>query len=301
MVNSGHSSKILSLNIIGGGKLGQTLGKLFYKHGVFRINEVVNSSVESARKAVEFIGCGRAIGTLSEMSVADAYMITTPDDVIESVVEELASQHNFEQYPIVFHTCGALGSELLKSARAQGALVASVHPIKSVAEQNAAFETFSGTLCGAEGDEQALTVLSSAFESIGVHVIKINSTQKIIYHAGHVFASNYLVTLLSLAIQCYKIAGVSNDDAIKIIKSLSQGTLDNVIKLGPEAALTGPIARQEAQLIQQQFKTLSGESVSLGEAYQKLGLETVKLISGKPGVSDEKLQAILQTLNSNTN
>ena len=46
----------------------------------------------------------------------------------------------------------------------QGALIASVHPIKTFTDAEAAVQTFPGTFCSAEGDAEALAVLRPAFE-----------------------------------------------------------------------------------------------------------------------------------------
>jgi hypothetical protein len=60
-----------TLSIIGAGRVGQTLGRLWARNGVFEIREVVNRSLESGSAAVAFMGAGRALPGLEQMSQAD--------------------------------------------------------------------------------------------------------------------------------------------------------------------------------------------------------------------------------------
>ena len=74
-------------------------------------------------------------------------------------------------------------------------------------------------------------------------MIMIDAAQKTLYHAAAVFASNYLVTLVDVAMQCYGEAGIAQETALQMIAPLLRESAENAIRLGPAAALTGPIAR----------------------------------------------------------
>jgi hypothetical protein len=60
---------------------------------------------------------------------------------------------------VVFHCSGAKASTELDALRRAGALVASVHPVRSFADPAAVAADFDGTFCGVEGDAAALALL----------------------------------------------------------------------------------------------------------------------------------------------
>lgn len=192
-----------SLTIIGCGKLGQTLGFLWATQNVFAVHQILNRSLASAERAVKFIGSGVAVSSLSQLQASDVYLLAAPDDQISAVATELAASACIKPGILVFHCSGALPSTILQVLKSKGALIASVHPIKSFASPEQAIVSFAGTWCGMEGDPAALGILTAAFEAIDGRTVVIHTEDKLIYHAAAVFASNYLVTLLDAALQAY--------------------------------------------------------------------------------------------------
>ncbi|QAU34648.1 Rossmann-like and DUF2520 domain-containing protein [Janthinobacterium sp. 17J80-10] len=256
-----------TLNIIGAGKLGQALGRLWFDSATFRLHDVLNRSLASAQRAAEFIGAGKAIDNRSELRPADVYLIATPDDRIAASCDALAQSGLLHSGSIVFHCSGALPSSVLQAAAGRGAAVASIHPIRSFAAPAEVVKSFAGTWCGMEGDARALALLAPAFTAIGAHTVPIRADAKIHYHAGAVFASNYLVTLLDVARQSYMRAGIAPDVALLMIAPLVRETVDNVFRLGPEGALTGPIARGDIATAERQRQAVTAADPAHGEIY----------------------------------
>lgn len=266
-----------SLSIIGCGNVGRVLGRLWHEQGIFRIQDVVTRSAESARGAVAFIGAGDATAAPDALRAADVYLIGTPDDQIGPCCEGLADDGVFRPGAIVFHCSGALPSTVLKSATRHGAVVASVHPIRSFADPEQVARHFDGTFCGIEGDSSAVDILRAAFSSIGAKTVPINAEFKSVYHAAAVFSSNYLVTLLDTAVAAYERAGVPREDALQLMEPLVRGTVDNVFRLGPVDALTGPIARGDLATVVRQYKAVSAWNRRRGALYKLLGKLTAEL------------------------
>ena len=48
------------LNIVGGGRVGKSLGRLLAKAELVEIGQVKNRSIENADNAIQFIGAGHA-------------------------------------------------------------------------------------------------------------------------------------------------------------------------------------------------------------------------------------------------
>lgn len=266
-----------TLSVIGCGKLGQTLGRLWMEHQVFRIHDVLTRSSRSAHQAIAFIGAGKAAASLNDMQCSDVFLIGTPDGQIAEAAERLAFSPALRAGAVVFHCSGALPSTVLQSAKQKGALIASVHPVKSFSSPQAATASFDGTWCGMEGDRQALEVLRPAFEGIGARTIEIRTEEKLIYHAAAVFASNYVVTMLDVALQAYMKAGIPENVARNLIAPLVQGTLDNVVRSGPEHALTGPIARGDHKTVEHQYAALSAWNKDYARLYKQMSVHTARL------------------------
>jgi predicted short-subunit dehydrogenase-like oxidoreductase (DUF2520 family) len=271
------SFDVKTLSMIGCGKLGQTLGRLWTEHQVFRVLDVLNRSSASAGQATAFIEAGNAVSSFSDLQPADVFLIGTPDGQIAEAAEQLAASPALLAGAIVFHCSGALPSTILHPVKEKGAFVASIHPIKSFSSAQAAVVSFAGTWCGVEGDQEALEVLRPAFKRIGARSVDIHTEDKLIYHAAAVFASNYLVTLLDVSLQAYMKAGIPESVARDLIAPLVKGTLDNVVRSGPEQALTGPIARGDRNTVEHQYRALSAWNKDYARLYKQMSVHTMRL------------------------
>jgi predicted short-subunit dehydrogenase-like oxidoreductase (DUF2520 family) len=280
------------LNIIGCGKVGKTLGRLWAENQVFEIGDVVNRSNESSIAAVEFLGAGQAASRLGEMKAADVYMIGTPDGCIAETSAQLSAFGLLKSGAVVFHCSGALSSAELASAKKCGAFVASVHPVKSFASAESAALTFAGTFCGVEGDSEALEVLCPAFEAIGATAFPVNPEQKTLYHAGTVIVCNYLAALLEFGVRVYAKCDIPREQALQVMEPIVRETADNVFKSGTVQALTGPIARGDHQTVAKQIEALDAWNPRCGELYKLLGLVALDLSREQGAASAESLAAL---------
>jgi len=270
-------SALPTLSIIGCGKLGRSLARMFLNHERVLLADVLNLNPESGARATAFIGAGRVANTYKDLRPVDIFLIAAPDDQIENCCLSLAQTGALSAKTVVFHCSGALPSTALEAARLQGASIASIHPIRSFAMPEKVIEDFAGTYCGVEGDQRALDGLTTLFNSIGARFVPIDREAKVLYHAAAVFASNYLVTLLDTAIQTYAKAGIPQDVALKMMSVLVRETTSNVLQTGPELALTGPIARGDIDTVTRQYRALSAAHPAHGRLYKQLGIETMHL------------------------
>jgi predicted short-subunit dehydrogenase-like oxidoreductase (DUF2520 family) len=259
---------------------------MWARGGVFEIQDVLTRSRDSAAEAVTFIGAGHAVSRLEEMRRADVWMIATRDDAIVPSCETLAASGRVARDDIVFHVSGATPSSDLKPVKDKGALAASVHPIKTFSDAEQAVRTFPGTYCGAEGDAGALKVLKPAFESIGAKVFDIAPGMKPVYHAGGVFACNYLAALIEAAVRAHEEAGVPRAASLAALEPLVRETVDAIFERGPAKALTGPISRGDAATVKRQLARVREWDANMGELYRSLGLLAVSLAE-----ADQRLDA----------
>jgi len=262
-----------TLNIVGAGHVGRALGRLFAARGVFAVQDVHTRSSASARAGVAFIGAGTPVDAAAALRPAAVWMLAVVDDAIGPVAAALAQSAPLAG-AVVFHCSGAKASDELDALRRAGACVASVHPVRSFADPETVVASFDGTFCGVEGDAAALATLLPAFEAIGARPVRIDAAAKTVYHAAAVFASNYLVTVMDAALRAYQAAGIPADVARELARPLATETLANVLRLGPEAALSGPIARGDGATVARQHAAVSAWDPLTGDLYDALAMAT---------------------------
>jgi len=258
-----------------------TLGRLWARQGVFAIQAVVCQSMASATRAAQFIGAGDPSSGLEALQPAAVVLIATPDDAISSTCLALATRGLFAARPVVWHCSGALGSEVLETARAVGAAVGSAHPLASFADPADIATYFAGTFCALEGDARAKTLLGEAFRAIGARTVEIEGQRKILYHAGAVLASNATVALIEAAMQALEQADIDRPTALAMLSPLVKHTVDNVFRQGPRSALTGPVARGDLDLVRRQHAALAAADAGLAEVYRLLS-RRLALLAGRP-------------------
>jgi predicted short-subunit dehydrogenase-like oxidoreductase (DUF2520 family) len=218
---------------------------------------------------------------------ADVVFITTPDDLIESTCMSISEHSAFDKKAVVIHCSGALSSDILSSARDCGAVVATLHPLQSFASVDQAVGLVPGSFCTIEGDESALPIVRQMVEDLGGILLEITAEKKTLYHAAAVAASNYLVTLIHLALDLSEAAGLPSDTSFNALLPLIRGTLSNIGRQGIPGGLTGPIARGDVATVSAHLKAIEKDAPEVLLLYRCLGLYTVDLAKAKGTLDKE--------------
>jgi predicted short-subunit dehydrogenase-like oxidoreductase (DUF2520 family) len=259
-----------TLNLVGGGRVGKTLAHLWHGAQQLQIQDVLTTSAQSAQRAVSFIGAGRAVADLSAMREADLWMLVVPDSQIALSAAAMA-QHLAHHAPAsVFHCSGALDSGILSPLKELGWSVASAHCILSFADPASAVQQFPGTVCGIEGNAGLASELTRLFGAIGAQSFALQAEHKLRYHAAAVFATNFLPVLQQTAETLWLESGVPANLLPQLRERLLRNAVDNLLKLGPTGALTGPAARGDSELVARQALALDAWDPVSGQAYRHL-------------------------------
>ncbi|WP_043315634.1 Rossmann-like and DUF2520 domain-containing protein [Microbulbifer sp. HZ11] len=282
-----------TLNIIGAGRLGQTLAALWHRRGVFAIGGILNRQTASATRARAFIGAGTVIDTLHAMPPAEIWLLAVPDDRIEATATALAPIFQTQAaHPLVFHCSGALPAAVL--THCGEANLASAHPVHSFADPRRSLTDLPGATVALEGAPQGVKVLESAFLALDCRCIHLSPEQKVLYHAGSVMACNYLTVLLEQSLQLFDAAGIDRETAMRLLEPIVLQTARNNFALGPEQALTGPLVRGDLATVARQLSALQHASPETERLYRTLGLAALPLAK-KTGLSEDALRQ-LQTI-----
>jgi len=282
--------------IIGCGIVGTALGKLLARAG-YRLTGVATRSLETAAPAAKAIGAAQFSDSPWVVSKgSQVVIITTPDDVIQETCKAIAEHEGVEEGALVIHCSGALSSQILSSVKDQGAVVATLHPLQSFASVDQAERLVPGSFCAIEGDEEALPTLRQIVGDLGGVLMEITREGKTLYHAAAVAASNYLVTLVHLALELNRSAGMSPEVSFKALEPLIKGTLSNIGAKGIPEALTGPIARGDVETVAAHVEAMEERAPELLALYRALGHYTVGLAKEKGTLSKEGAERLIELL-----
>lgn len=269
-----------SINIIGCGRVGTTLGYLLSKKTSYKVKSILDISQQSAQEAVNFIKEGESCPSYSDLKKADLWLITANDHSIACICSDLVKNNLLDKCNVVVHCSGLLGSEILNTARDVGCFTASIHPITSFAKPKITISNFKGTYCSFEGEEEAYKIINPLFRKIGGKVIKIKPEQKSTYHIAAVFASNYLISLMKIARDLFIQSGIDKKTAAILVDNLIAKTIYNAKNESPHLwkALTGPIYRNDIETISKHLDAIKNDTVLL-HLYKNMGTVLLDMLS----------------------
>lgn len=281
-----------SFAIVGCGKVGSALARFLTAAG-YRAAGLASKSLSSAQRVAEMIGTKRFSRVNWEVTKsADIVFITTPDGVIGEACRQIAGNNGLRERSIVLHCSGSLSSEILFPAKECGASIGSMHPLQSFVSVEIWNNPFQGIIISVEGEPQAVDAARKIAADLGATFMEIKTEAKTLYHASAVVASNYLVTLLDLAFRLIEPAGVSKTDALKLLKPLIGGTLSNIEKVGIPEALTGPIERGDAEVLERHMAEIASKVPELMTIYKALSLYTIGVARKKGTLSESRAQML---------
>jgi predicted short-subunit dehydrogenase-like oxidoreductase (DUF2520 family) len=265
-----------TLNLIGAGRVGQTLAHLWARQGMLRVQDVLTRSTDSAQAALAFIEpdifAARAVAQIADMRPADLWLLAVPDAHIAACAQVLAAnvRQRADTPALAFHCSGAQSAELLAPLRDLGWAVASAHPVLSFASGQSALAQFAGTPCALEGDAAACDALRPLFTAIGAACFDVRSQDKVLYHAAAVLATNFAPVLQTLAEDAWRATGMPDALVLRLRERLLRNAVDNIVALGPRKALTGPAARGDFAAIARQAAVVADWDPQAAAAYRAL-------------------------------
>jgi predicted short-subunit dehydrogenase-like oxidoreductase (DUF2520 family) len=277
---------VLNTGFIGAGMTGTALAVRLSLKG-WPVVAVSSRSLSSAQKLAKRVPNCRVYRAAQELAdIAELVFVTTPDDVITQV----CSETHWHKGQSVLHCSGAHSLDVLEPAKKLGAAVGSFHPLQTFADVDQAIANLPGSTFALEAEGPLLSTLKELTRLLNGNWVELGAGDKVLYHAAAVFACNYLVTLVKLALDLWKDFGVSSKEATGALLPLLRGTLNNIQSIGLPNCLTGPIARGDLGTIDRHLKALGAGDPSLLTAYRELGLQTIPIALAKGKVNEKRAE-----------
>jgi predicted short-subunit dehydrogenase-like oxidoreductase (DUF2520 family) len=202
-----------------------------------------------------------------------ALLLCVPDAEIGAAARAAAGEA-----PFVGHTSGATP---LAAMAAAGADLFGLHPLQSFTGDES-LEAFGGAGCAIAGTSpEALALALRLAGDLGMTAFEIDDSGRAAYHAAASLASNFLVTLEAAAERVAAGAGLEAEEARAVLAPLVERTVRNWTKLGPERALTGPVARGDDATVAAQRAAVEEAAPELLALFDELVERTRELARGQ--------------------
>ena len=267
----------MKIGFIGAGKVAFAMGAYWLSRRV-EILGYTSRNIDSAHRLASLTNTRAFSSPAALAEEASLIMITTSDDAIHEVAETLAGFSLDWDKKIVCHMSGVHTSQILSRLYHQGASICSLHPMTSFGTTSMTNMDLEKVFFTLEGNGCRLKNMEGFLQSLGHRYELIHPDQKALYHAAACVLSNYLVVLLNTGIQMLSRSGISQKNMIDCLRPLIEQTWKNVLNIGAENALTGPISRGDIGTVRLHLQKLSEEGrQDWLEIYKTMGKSTVEL------------------------
>jgi predicted short-subunit dehydrogenase-like oxidoreductase (DUF2520 family) len=146
-----------------------------------------------------------------------------------------------------------------------------LHPLQMIMSAEQGVNSFSDVTFGLSGDPEAIAWAGEIVEVVTGgrgESLHIEPDRLSYYHAGAVMASNAVIAVLDAAVILLAQAGIERDAALRAVGPLARTSLENAIRSGPQAALTGPIARGDAGTVAAHREALRDVDQTVAKLYE---------------------------------
>jgi predicted short-subunit dehydrogenase-like oxidoreductase (DUF2520 family) len=272
---NGRSQRALAL--VGPGRAGTTVAAALVARGWTPVAVAGRSiAAPSTSRVAQQLGAP-AVAVPDAGRDADLVVVATPDAEIADTAAALAS--SLRPGALVIHLSGACPLEELDKLHAArpDVEVGSLHPLQSLPSPEVGITRLPGSWCAVEGPAS----VERLAVSLGLRPFRVDPERRAEYHAAATIASNHLVALLGQAVRVADAAGVPPEALLPLVRA----SVDNVDALGAAAALTGPVARGDADTVARHLGTLTPDERA---TYRALAREALRL----SGRDDAHLNAL---------
>jgi predicted short-subunit dehydrogenase-like oxidoreductase (DUF2520 family) len=252
--------------IVGSGRVAQAFGRLLADAGLPPV-AVAGRTVDHAQRAAAFIAPSvQPVLVRDVPAMADRVLIAVADDAIETVATELAGSGM--RAGIALHTSGAHSPQSLNALAARGVSCGVVHPLQTVADPERGVMALRGASFGIGGDTTAVEWAGQLVAAADGTALRIREKGFASYHAGAVMAGNAVIAAIDAAVTLLSAAGIDRRAALQALRPLCLTSAQNAFEMGPEAALTGPVQRGDAETIRAHVAALAGCPRPVAELYR---------------------------------
>jgi predicted short-subunit dehydrogenase-like oxidoreductase (DUF2520 family) len=254
------------VGIVGAGRVGAVLGAALRRagHDVIAVSAVSDLS----RLRADALLPGVPVLPVPEVVVdADLVLLTVPDDVLPGLVSGLVSTGAIHAGQFVAHTSGRYGTSVLAPATEVGALALAIHPVMTFTGTSVDLGRLADCPFGVTSSDPVRPVAEALVVEMGGEPVWVPEEARSLYHAAIAFGANYLMTVVLQSLDLLRDAGMAEPQ--RLMAPLLSASLDNALRHG-DSALTGPVARGDAQTVAEHLRRIGEVSPAAAAGYRAL-------------------------------
>jgi predicted short-subunit dehydrogenase-like oxidoreductase (DUF2520 family) len=205
------------------------------------------------------------LGRGADGSGVDAVLLCVPDGEIAGAAAHILAGR------LVGHCSGATGLDVLAPHEAF-----SLHPLMTVTTDGADFAGAGAAIAG--NSPRAMRLAAELAGALQLRAVEIAAADRPTYHAAASIASNFLVALEAAAERLGATVGLEREQLVPLVRA----TVENWARLGPERALTGPVARGDEATVARQRAAVAEAAPELLDLFDALVQTTRELAAAGP-------------------
>jgi predicted short-subunit dehydrogenase-like oxidoreductase (DUF2520 family) len=113
--------------------------------------------------------------------------------------------------------------------------------------------------------------------------VRIPGGKKILYHAAATMAASNVLAVEEAATQLLISVGMKRGPATRALLTLTRQVLENMERLGPRAAWTGPLSRGDFRVVEAHLEALRESPAEFALAHEALNRMAARLLSQDAG------------------
>ncbi len=256
----------LNVGVVGTGRVGTALAVALSRAG-HRVTAASAVSDASRERVERFLPGTPVLQPEEVVGAADLVLLTVPDDALPGLVGGLAATGAPVAGRLLAHASGRHGLAVLDPAAQRGALPLALHPVMTFTGRPDDADRLVGICFGVTAPAVLRPAAEVLVMEMGGEPVFIAEADRDLYHAALAGAANHLVTQVVQAEDLLTKAGVAQP--ARMLGPLLSAALDNALRLG-DAALTGPVARGDADTVAGHVAALRTEAPEALPAYLAL-------------------------------
>ena len=270
-------ARLPTVSIVGAGRVGGAIGIALTRAG-YTITAAWSRSRAGRQRAHRVLDVP-VLEPVDAAAAGDVVFLSVPDDAIAEMTDAITPGLRKGQF--VVHTSGGTSLEVLDPLRSSGVRTGCLHPLQTIADAEHGADALQGAAVAVTSDNADRLPLMRLARAWGGRPFVLGDEAKRIYHAAAVFASNYVVTSIWAATTLLQSIGIRN--AGDLLGPLVRNSVENVIARGGARAITGPVARGDAELVKRHVEALREADPTdhaITDAYRALARLTASLAGG---------------------
>ena len=294
-MNTPHSGfpsvDVLRIGFVGAGRLGKALALSLARAGL-RVSAVASVALVDARTLADAIPGCVAVNAQAVIDTCDLVFITTPDGAIESTTTALRWRPNMA----AVHCSGVTELSALAGAERDGALTGGFHPMQTFGEVIAAMASLPGSTITVEASEPLMAMLETLTQRLGCRVNRLPPGMRGRYHAAAGYTSQFINALFGEATKIWRSWGATDEDALKALLPLAQGTLTSIATAGIAGGMPGPVSRGDVSSVEKHVAALAQMDNDTVNLYRQLCACTVTLAIAHGAIDAAQARCLLNVL-----